>query len=62
MTKNLKFKLFIYFVNKEPCREEQPDAEEDDGEVGEHRGVDGGHVAGHGGDVGNSHPGQLSLE
>ena len=38
-------------------REEQPDAEEDHGEVrGEDRGVNGQHVAGHGGDVGDGHP------
>ena len=49
-------KILIYLVNKEPGREEQPDAEEDHGEVGEDRGVDGGHVAGHGGDIGNGHP------
>ena len=50
-----KKKLIIYLVNKEPGREEQPDAEEDHGEVGEDRGVDGGHVAGHGGDVSDGH-------
>ena len=48
-------KLIIYLVNKEPGREEQPDAEEDHGEVGEDRGVDRGHVAGHGGDVSDGH-------
>ena len=49
-----------YLVYKEPRCEEEPYAEEDHGEVGEHGGVDGGHVAGHGGDVGDGHPAQIS--
>ena len=48
-----------HLVDKEPRREEEPNAEEDHGEVGEHGGVDGGHVAGHGRDVGDGHPGQI---
>ena len=36
-----------HLVHEEPGGEEESDAEEDDGEVREHGGVDGGHVAGH---------------
>ena len=52
------WKLKTYLVHKEPRREEKANAEEDHSEVGKNRGVDGGDVAGHGGDVSDSHPDQ----
>ena len=42
-------------VNKEPCGEEEADAHEYEGEVGEDGGVDGGDVAGEGVQGGHGH-------
>lgn len=50
-------KLTTDLIDEEPGGEEESDAEEDEGEVREHGGVDGGHVASHGADIGNSHDG-----
>ena len=47
-------------IDEEPGGEEESDAEEDKGEVREHCGVDGRHVAGHGADVGDGHDADCS--
>ena len=44
-----------HLVHEEPGSEEESDAKEDDGEVGEDGRVDGREIAGHGGQLGNSH-------
>ena len=50
-----------YLIDEEPGGEEEANPEEDDREVREDGRVDGRHVAGHGGDIRDSHGSVITL-